>query len=78
MDAIRYTYPAMVNGIFNSNIDIKYPRILAVNILLYKITEYITLKPILNSKAFINSNYYIIKNIFLEQQQYNYKTTFNN
>ena len=51
---------------------------LVVNILLYKKTEYITLRPILNSKAFINSNYYIIENIFLDQLQYNYKTAFNN
>ena len=56
----------MVNSIFNSNADIKYPRILAVNILPYKRIEYIILGPILNSKAFINSNYYIIENIFLE------------
>ena len=59
-------YPTAVNGIFNSNIDIKYPRIPAVNILPYGKTEYITLGPILDSKASINSNYYIIENIFLE------------
>ena len=51
---------------------------LVVNILPYKRTEYITLGPILNSKASINGNYYIIKNIFLDQLQYNYKTAFNN
>jgi hypothetical protein len=59
-------YPTAVNSIFNSNADIKYPRILAVNILPYRRIEYITLGPILDSKAFINGNYYIIENIFLE------------
>ena len=39
---------------------------LVVNILPYKKIKYITLKPILNSKAFINSNYCVIKNIFLD------------
>ena len=53
----------MVNSIFNSNEDIKYPRILVVNILPYR---RITLRPILDSKVSINSNYYIIENIFLE------------
>ena len=57
----------MVNSIFNSNIDIKYLYILVVNILPYRIIEYITLGPILNSEASINSNYYIIENIFLNQ-----------
>jgi len=38
-----------------------------VNILLYGRIKYITLGPILNSEAFINSNYYIIENIFLDQ-----------
>ena len=56
----------MVNDIFNSNIDSKYLCILVVDILPYKRTEYITLGPILDSKAFINGNYYIIENIFLE------------
>ena len=78
MDAIWYAYPAAVNGIFDFNIDIKYLHMLIVDILSYRRTEYITLKPILNSKAFINGNYYIIKNIFLDQLQYNYKTAFNN
>ena len=68
----------MVNGIFDFNIDIKYLYILAVNILPYKRTEYITLGPILDSKASINGIYCIIENIFLEQLQYNYKTAFNN
>jgi len=56
----------VVNSIFNSNTDIKYPHILVVNILPYRRIEYITLGPILDSKASINSNYYIIENIFLE------------
>ena len=68
----------MVNGIFDFNIDIKYPYILVVDILPYKRIEYITLRPIFNSKASINGNYYVIKNIFLDQLQYNYKTAFNN
>jgi hypothetical protein len=56
----------VVNGIFNSNIDIKYPRMLVVDILPYGRIEYITLGPILNSKAFINSNYRVMENIFLD------------
>ena len=59
-------YPTAVNSIFNSNADIKYPRILAVNILPYRRIEYITLGPILDSEASINGNYRIIENIFLE------------
>ena len=51
---------------------------LVIDVLYYKRTEHITLRPILDSKASINSNYYIIKNIFLDQLQYNYKTAFNN
>jgi len=47
--------------------DIEYLRMLVVNILPYKRTEYITLRSIFNSEAFINSNYYIIENIFLNQ-----------
>ena len=46
--------------------DIKYLRILVVDILPYGIIEYIILGPILDSEAFINGNYYIIENIFLE------------
>jgi len=57
----------MVNSIFNFNMDIKYLYMLVVNILPYRKTEHITLRPILNSEVFINSNYYIIKNIFLDQ-----------
>ena len=64
MDAIRYAYPTIVNSIFDFNADIKYLYIPAVNILPYRIIEYITLKPILNSEAFINGNYYIINFFF--------------
>ena len=78
MDIIQCAYPATVDSIFNSNVDIKYSRMLVVNILLYRRTEYITLGSIFNSKAFINSNYYIIENIFLDQLQYNRETAFNN
>lgn len=38
-DAIRYAYPTAVNGIFDSNADIKYPRIPAVDVLPYGRTE---------------------------------------
>ena len=51
---------------------------LVVDILPYGRTEHITLGPILDSKAFINGNYYIMENIFLDQLQYNYETAFNN
>ena len=46
--------------------NIKYPRILVVNIIFYKKTKHITLGPILNSEAFINSNYCVMENIFLK------------
>ena len=65
-DAIRYIYPATVNSIFDSNVDIEYPYILVVDILPYRRIEYITLGPILNSEASINSNYRVIENIFLD------------
>ena len=68
----------MVNGIFDFNININYPYMPVVDILPYGKTEHITLGPILNSKASINGNYCVIKNIFLDQLQYNYKTVFNN
>jgi len=48
-----------------------------VNILPYRRIEYITLGPILDSEAFINGNYCVIENIFLDQLQYNRETTFN-
>jgi len=39
---------------------------LVVNILPYRRTEYIILGPIFDSEASINSNYCVIKNIFLD------------
>ena len=68
----------MVDGIFKFDIDTEYLYILAVNILPYGRIKHITLKPILDNKAFINGNYCIIKNIFLDQLLYNHKTAFNN
>jgi hypothetical protein len=68
----------VVDGIFNFNIDIKYPRMLVIDILPYGRTEHITLRPILNSEASINGNYCVIENIFLDQLQYNRETAFNN
>ena len=58
--------------------DIEYLYIPVVDVLPYKRTKYITLGPILDSEAFINGNYHVIKNIFLDQLQYNRKTAFNN
>ena len=66
MDVIQYIYSTAIISIFNFNTDIKYPHILVVNILLYRRTEHITLNPILDSEAFINSNYYIINFFFFE------------
>ena len=51
---------------------------LVVNVLPHGRTEYVTLGPIFDSKAFINGNYCVMENIFLDQLQYNYKTAFNN
>jgi len=59
-------YLAAINGIFKSNTELKYPRIPKINILLSIKTTYINLGPIIESEAFINSNYYILKTIFLE------------
>jgi len=70
-------YPTIVNGIFDFNVDIKYLCILAVDILPYRRIKYVTLGPILDSEAFINDNYHIMENIFLEQLQYNRETAFN-
>ena len=66
-DALQSTYPAAVNGIFKSNTEFKYPRMLKINILLSVKIMYINLGPIIKSKASINNNYYILKTIFLEQ-----------
>jgi len=65
-DAIQCAYPTVVNSIFNSNADIEYPRILAVNVLPYRKIEHVTLGPILDSKASINGNYRVMENIFLD------------
>ena len=70
-------YSTAVNGIFDSNVDIEYLCIPAVDILPHGKTEHVTLGPILDSKAFINGNYCVMENIFLEQLQYNCKTAFN-
>ena len=56
----------MVDSIFNFNADIKYPYMLVVDILPYGRIEYVTLRPIFDSEASINSNYYVIENIFLD------------
>jgi len=45
--------------------DIEYLRMLVVNILLYRRIKHIILRPIFNSEVFINNNYRVIKNIFL-------------
>ena len=49
---------------------------LKINILLSIKTTYINLGPIIESKASINRNYYILKIIFLEQLQLNYNNNF--
>ena len=47
-----------------------------INILLFVKTTYINLGPIIESEAFINGNYYILKIIFLEQLQLNRNNDF--
>jgi hypothetical protein len=54
----------------------KYLRIPEINILLLVKTTYINLGPIIESKAFINSNYHVFKTIFLKQLQLNYNNNF--
>jgi len=76
-DVIRCAYFAAVDGIFNFDADIKYLHMPVVDVLLYERTEHVTLGLIFNSKAFINGNYCVIENIFLDQLQYNYETAFN-
>ena len=76
-DAIRCAYPAAVDGIFDSNADIEYPRMSVVDVLPHGRTEHVTLGPILDSEASINGNYRVMENIFLDQLQYNHKTAFN-
>ena len=76
-DAIRCAYPAAVDGIFDSNADIEYPRMPVVDVLPHGRTEHVTLGPILDSEASINGNYRVMENIFLDQLQYNRETAFN-
>ena len=59
-------YPTTINSIFKSNTELKYPHILEINILLSIKTTYINLGPIIESEASINSNYRVLKTIFLE------------
>ena len=59
-------YPTTINSIFESNTELKYPRIPEINILLSVKTTYINLGPIIESEASINSNYRVLKTIFLE------------
>jgi len=49
---------------------------LEINILLSAKTTHINLGPIIESKASINGNYYILKTIFLEQLQLNHDNDF--
>ena len=49
---------------------------LEINILLPVKITHINLSPIIESEAFINSNYYILKIIFLEQLQLNHNNNF--
>jgi len=49
---------------------------LKIDILLFIKTTYINLGPIIESKAFINGNYRILKTIFLEQLQLNHDNDF--
>ena len=66
-DALQSTYPAAVNSIFKFNTELKYPRMLEINILLFIKTTHVNLGPIIESEASINGNYYILKTIFLKQ-----------
>ena len=70
-DALRSTYPAAVNGIFESNTKLEYPRMPEINILPSVKTTYINLGPIMESEASINGNYRVLETIFLEQLQLN-------
>ena len=65
-DALQSAYPAAVNGIFESNTELEYPRMLEIDILLSVKTTHVNLGPIMESEAFINNNYCILKTIFLE------------
>ena len=75
-DTLQNAYLAAVNSIFKFNTELKYPRILKIDILLSTKTTHVNLGPIIESKASINSNYCILKTIFLEQLQLNYNNDF--
>ena len=66
-DALQSAYPAAINGIFESNTKLKYPRMPEINILLSAKITHINLGPIIESEASISGNYYVLKTIFLEQ-----------
>ena len=75
-DTLQSIYLAAINSIFKSNTKLKYLYILEINILLSIKIIYINLGPIIESEASINSNYCILKTIFLEQLQLNYNNNF--
>ena len=62
---------AAVKNIFKSNTKLKYPHILEIDILLSVEIMHVNLGLIIESKASINSNYCVLKMIFLEQLQLN-------
>ena len=66
VNALRSAYLAAVNSIFKSNTKFKYLRMLKINILLFAKITHINLDLIMESEASINSNYYILKTIFLK------------
>ena len=66
-DTLQNAYPAAINGIFEFNTELKYPYMLKIDILPPIKTTHVNLGPIIESKASINSNYYILETIFLEQ-----------
>ena len=70
-DALRSTYPAAVNGIFESNTELEYPRMPEIDILPSAKTTHVNLGPIMESEASINGNYRVLETIFLEQLQLN-------
>ena len=75
-DTLQSIYPAAINSIFKFNTELKYLHILKIDILLSIKITYINLGPIIESKASINSNYYILKTIFLEQLRLNRDNNF--
>ena len=75
IDTIYYTYLDIVYKVFRSNLD-KYLHMPQLNILKSIKTTHVTLGPILDSKSLINSNYHILKTIFLEQLYLDYNKDF--